>query len=89
MGHPVLVFSSTLLRFLFLFVVILSFSYHFFPDKLTEVDSGFYSCAAVSSSGSVMSRAELRVVSSATALRHPPIIELGPANQGYEIEFET
>ena len=28
-----------------------------------------------------MSRAELRVVSSATALRHPPIIELGPANQ--------
>ena len=50
-------------------------------DKVTEVDSGFYSCAAVSSSGSVMSRAELRVVSSATALKHPPIIELGPANQ--------
>ena len=57
-----------------------------FSDKVTGVDSGFYSCAAVSSSGSVMSRAELRVVSSATALKHPPIIELGPANQVGDFE---
>ena len=55
---------------------------------MSEVDSGFYSCAAVSSSGSVMWRAELRVASSATALRHPPIIELGPANQGHTTHFK-
>jgi hypothetical protein len=50
-------------------------------DKTSPVDSGFYSCAAVSASGSVLSRSELLVVSSATALKHPPIIELGPFNQ--------
>jgi hypothetical protein len=42
-------------------------------------DSGWYSCAAVSESGSVLSRAEVNVAREAD--RPPPIIQLGPVNQ--------
>lgn len=38
-------------------------------------DSGWYSCAAVSESGSILSRAEVNVAQNAD--RPPPIIQLG------------
>ena len=49
-------------------------------------DAGFYSCAAVSPSGSVLSRAQLRVGdegkgSGGGRPEGPPVIQLGPANQ--------
>ena len=47
-------------------------------------DSGWYSCMAVSESGSSLSRAEVRV-SKETDLP-PPIIELGPVNQTLPIK---
>ena len=42
-------------------------------------DAGWYSCAAVSESGSILSRAEVNVAKEAD--RPPPIIQLGPVNQ--------
>ena len=42
-------------------------------------DSGYYSCAAVSESGSILTRAEVNVAKEAD--RPPPIIQLGPVNQ--------
>ena len=42
-------------------------------------DSGWYSCAAVSESGSSLSRAEVRVAKETDL--PPPIIQLGPVNQ--------
>ena len=45
-------------------------------------DAGFYSCAAVSPSGSVLARAEVKVTGSHD--RPPPIIQLGPTNQTLE-----
>ena len=42
-------------------------------------DSGYYSCAAVSESGSILTRAEVNVAKDAD--RPPPIIQLGPVNQ--------
>ncbi len=57
----------------------------FFSEDVSDVDSGFYSCAAASEWGSVLARAELRVVDSADALKHPPIIELGPSNQTLKV----
>ena len=48
-------------------------------DSVKQLDGGFYSCAAVSESGSSLARAEVRVLTSAD--RPPPIIQLGPANQ--------
>ena len=47
-------------------------------------DSGWYSCAAVSESGSSLSRAEVRV--SKETDHPPPIIELGPVNQTLPIK---
>ena len=47
-------------------------------------DSGWYSCAAVSESGSSLSRAEVRV--SKEIDQPPPIIELGPVNQTLPIK---
>ena len=47
-------------------------------------DSGWYSCAAVSESGSSLSRAEVRV--SKETDQPPPIIELGPVNQTLPIK---
>ena len=43
-------------------------------------DAGFYSCAAVSTSGSILARAELKVIGSPQD-RSPPVIHLGPTNQ--------
>lgn len=48
-------------------------------EGVTKRDAGFYSCAAVSESGSTLARAEIRF--SSPADRPPPIINLGPANQ--------
>lgn len=42
-------------------------------------DSGWYSCAAVSESGSALSRAEVNVARDVD--RPPPVIQLGPVNQ--------
>ena len=42
-------------------------------------DAGWYSCAAVSESGSILARAEVNVAKEAD--RPPPIIQLGPVNQ--------
>ena len=46
---------------------------------LSPRDSGWYSCGAVSESGSVMARSEIDV--SKEVDRPPPIIQLGPVNQ--------
>ncbi len=67
----------------------LSFS---FSDSVSKSDSGFYSCGAVSASGSNMVRTELRVVDKEEEEKQgggvessqggaPPVITLGPANQ--------
>ena len=42
-------------------------------------DAGWYGCAAVSSSGSDLARAEVRVARESDA--PPPIIQVGPVNQ--------
>lgn len=42
-------------------------------------DSGYYSCSAVSSSGSSIARAQIKIESDLE--RPPPVIQLGPANQ--------
>ena len=47
-------------------------------------DSGWYSCIAVSESGSSLSRAEVRVAKETDL--PPPIIELGPVNQTLPIK---
>ena len=47
-------------------------------------DSGWYTCAAVSESGSSLSRAEVRV--SKERDHPPPIIQLGPVNQTLPIK---
>ena len=47
--------------------------------RITERDAGWYGCAAVSSSGSDLARAEVRVARESDA--PPPIIQVGPVNQ--------
>lgn len=42
-------------------------------------DTGWYTCAAVSESGSTMARVEVRVAR--TSDNPPPIIQMGPVNQ--------
>ncbi len=68
----------------------LSFS---ISDSVSKSDSGFYSCGAVSASGSNMVRTELKVVDKEEEEEEhgggvgpsqggaPPVITLGPANQ--------
>ena len=51
------------------------FSIFFSATVLAQRDSGWYSCGAVSESGSVMARAEIDVAK--VADRPPPIIQLG------------
>ena len=50
-------------------------------------DSGWYSCGAVSESGSIMARAEINVAKEVD--RPPPIIQLGPVNQTLPIRTEA
>jgi hypothetical protein len=45
----------------------------------SEADAGWYSCAAVSESGSCLARAEVAVARDSD--RPPPILQLGPVNQ--------
>lgn len=62
----------------------------FLPSVLGSVtprDSGFYSCAAVSASGSSLARAEIKIVTSAE--RPPPLIQLGPVNQTLPLASAT
>ena len=61
-------FSKLLFFFLY-------FSSYFLGTVLALRDSGWYSCAAVSESGSILSRAEVNVAQNAD--RPPPIIQLG------------
>ena len=56
-----------------------------FPaNVLASRDSGWYSCGAVSQSGSVIARAEIDVAKEVD--RPPPIIQLGPVNQTLPIQ---
>ena len=58
----------------------LKWLYFPFPaNVLASRDSGWYSCGAVSQSGSVIARAEIDVAKEVD--RPPPIIQLGPVNQ--------
>ena len=50
---------------------------------MTEKDSGFYACSSVSSSGALLARVEVRVLTAAD--RPPPIIQLGPVNQTLKV----
>ena len=52
----------------------------FFADSVAANDAGWYSCAAVSESGSSLARAEVKLAD-ADNDRPPPIIQLGPTNQ--------
>ena len=49
------------------------------PSVQDSRDTGFYTCAAVSESGSSLSRAEVRLARSSD--QPPPIIQMGPVNQ--------
>jgi hypothetical protein len=51
----------------------------FLVSVSADTDSGWYSCAAVSESGSCLARAEVAVARDSD--RPPPILQLGPVNQ--------
>ena len=53
----------------------LDYFFSFLGTVLSLRDAGWYSCAAVSESGSILSRAEVNVAKEAD--RPPPIIQLG------------
>ena len=58
--------------------------FSFLANVLASRDSGWYSCGAVSQSGSVIARAEIDVAKEVD--RPPPIIQLGPVNQTLPIQ---
>ena len=65
-------FSTT--KYIIFFKTKIFFCY-FLGTVIALRDSGWYSCAAVSESGSILSRAEVNVAQNAD--RPPPIIQLG------------
>ena len=61
--------------------------YIFSATVVSPRDSGWYSCSAVSESGSVMARAEINVAKEVD--RPPPLIQSGPVNQTLPIHTEA
>ena len=65
-----------------------SYSFLYLASVLPLRDSGWYSCSAVSESGSILARAEINIAKDG-ADRAPPIIQQGPVNQTLPIRTGT
>ena len=63
----------------------LNYIFCFSVSVSADTDAGWYSCAAVSESGSCLARAEVAVARDSD--RPPPILQLGPVNQVAFVEL--